>query len=44
MSAAVYLRLIGNILAVEGAVRREELKGRMPRPFVVVHSGNTTIA
>lgn len=44
MSAAVYRRLIGKIFAVEGAVRSDVLNGRTPLPFVVVHSGNTTIA
>lgn len=44
ISAAVYRRLTGKIFAVGGAVRRDVLKGRMPRPLVVVHSGKTTIA
>lgn len=39
ISPAVYRRLIGKILALGGAVRSEGLKGRMPRPLVVVHSG-----
>lgn len=44
ISAAVYLRLMGKIFIIEGQVRSEVLKGRMPRPLVVVHSGNTTTA
>lgn len=44
ISGAVYRRLMGKIFAVGGAVRRDGLNGRMPRPFVVVHSGKTTIA
>ncbi len=35
---------MGKIFAVGGAVRRDGLNGRMPRPLVVVHSGKTTIA
>ena len=44
ISAAVYLRLIGNIFTPGGQVSSELLKGKMARPFVVVHSGKTTIA
>ena len=44
MSAAVYRRLVGKILASGGAVRSDGLKGRTPRPLVVVHSGKTTTA
>ena len=43
-SAAVYLRLIGKIFTPGGQVSSELLKGRMARPFVVVHSGKTTMA
>ena len=43
MSAGVYRKLIGKILTPGGVVRREGLKGRIPLPFVVVHSGYTTI-
>ena len=39
ISPAVYRRLVGKILVSEGAVRSDGLKGRMPRPLVVVHSG-----
>ena len=42
MSAVVYRRLMGNILVFGGTVRRDGLKGRIPLPFVVVHSGYTT--
>ena len=35
---------MGKIFAREGAVRREGLKERMPRPLVVVHSGKTVMA
>lgn len=42
-SLGVYLRLTGNIFVFGGAVRREGLKRRMPRPLVVVHSGRTTM-
>ena len=42
MSAGVYRKLIGKIFVLEGTVRREALKGSIPRPFVVVHSGNIT--
>lgn len=41
ISGGVYLRLIGKILALAGAVNKELLKGNIPRPFVVVHSGKT---
>lgn len=41
MSGGVYLRLIGKIFALDGAVNKELLKGNIPRPFVVVHSGKT---
>ena len=44
ISAAVYLRLMGKIFAVGGEVSKDALNGRMPLPFVVVHSGKTTIA
>lgn len=43
MSAGVYRRLMGNILVVEGTDSSEGLNGRIPRPFVVEHSGKTTI-
>ena len=43
MSGAVYLKLTGNTLVFRGAVSRLGAKGKMPFPFVVVHSGNTTI-
>lgn len=43
MSAGVYRRLMGKILVAEGTVSSEGLNGRIPRPFVVVHSGKTTI-
>ena len=39
ISPAVYRILIGKILVSEGVVRSDGLKGRMPRPLVVVHSG-----
>lgn len=41
ISGGVYLRLIGNIFALAGAVNNELLKGNIPLPFVVVHSGKT---
>ena len=44
MSAAVYLRLTGNIFTPGGQVRSEVLNRSIPRPFVVVHSGKTTMA
>lgn len=34
---------MGKILVLEGLVVRLGLNGRIPFPFVVVHSGNTTI-
>lgn len=43
MSAGVYLRLMGKILDVGGMVSSEGLNGRIPRPFVVEHSGKTTM-
>ena len=43
ISAGVYLRLMGNIFDVRGAVSRDPLNGRIPRPLVVVHSGNTAM-
>lgn len=43
MSAGVYLRLMGKIFDVEGTVKSEGLNGRIPRPFVVEHSGKTTM-
>ena len=43
ISGGVYRRLIGKILVPGGVIKRLGLNGRMPRPFVVVHSGNTTI-
>jgi hypothetical protein len=39
----VYRTLTGKILVFASAVNRLGLKGRIPRPFVVVHSGNTQI-
>ena len=42
MSPGVYLRLMGNIFVVGGAVKSDGLKVRIPLPFVVVHSGKTT--
>jgi hypothetical protein len=44
ISGAVYRKLTGNIFVFAGAVRRLGLNGRMARPFVVVHSGITTMA
>ena len=41
ISCGVYLRLVGKIFAVSGVVSKELLKGSIPLPFVVVHSGNT---
>jgi hypothetical protein len=43
MSPGVYRRLIGNIFVVDGAVSSDGLKASIPLPFVVVHSGKTTI-
>lgn len=43
MSPGVYLRFTGKIFVFGSAVNRLGLKGRIPRPFVVVHSGNTQI-
>ena len=43
MSPGVYRTLTGKILVLGSAVSRLGLNGRMPRPFVVVHSGNTQI-
>ena len=43
MSATVYLRLTGKTLVLVGAERRHGLKGRMPRPLLVVHSGKMTM-
>jgi hypothetical protein len=43
MSGGVYRRLIGKILVFGGIVRRLGLNGKIPLPFVVVHSGKTTI-
>jgi len=43
MSGGVYRRLMGKILVPGGVVKRLGLKGRIPRPLVVVHSGNTTM-
>lgn len=43
ISGGEYRRLMGNTFVPGGVVRRLGLKGRMPFPFVVVHSGNTTI-
>lgn len=43
MSGGVYRKLMGKILVFGGAVRRLGLNGKIPLPFVVVHSGNTTI-
>lgn len=43
ISAGAYRKLRGKILVLGGVVRRLGLKGRMPRPFEVVHSGSTTI-
>lgn len=43
MSGGVYRKLMGKILVFGGVVNRLGLNGKMPRPFVVVHSGNTTI-
>ena len=42
ISAGVYRRLTGKIFVLGGAVSRLGLKGKIPRPFVVVHSGKTT--
>lgn len=42
-SAGVYLKLMGKILDERGAVSRDPLNGRMPRPLVVVHSGKTAM-
>lgn len=39
-SAGVYRRLTGKICVLDGIARRERLRGRIPRPLVVVHSGN----
>jgi hypothetical protein len=44
ISGAVYRKLTGNTLAFRGVVRRLGARGKMPFPFVVVHSGKTTIA
>ena len=44
MSAGVYLRLIGNIFVLRGAVKRDALNGSIARPLVVVHSGKTATA
>lgn len=41
MSPGVYRRLTGKILVFGSAVNKLGLKGSIPRPFVVVHSGNT---
>jgi hypothetical protein len=35
--------LTGKILVLDGTPRSDLLRGRMPRPLVVVHSGNKTI-
>ena len=43
ISAGVYRRLIGKILLPAGVVNIEGLKGSIPRPFVVVHSGKIAI-
>jgi hypothetical protein len=43
MSAGVYRRLMGKIFDVGGIVSSEGLNGRIPRPFVVEHSGKTTM-
>lgn len=43
ISAGVYRRLMGKILVVEGTVNSDGLNGRIPRPFVVEHSGKTTM-
>ena len=43
MSGGVYLKLIGKMFALAGDVNNELLKGNIPRPFVVVHSGKTAI-
>lgn len=44
MSPGVYLKFTGKILVFGGAVSKEGLNGKMPRPFVVVHSGSTQMA
>ena len=41
ISAGVYRKLVGKIFAFGGEVSMEGLRGRIPRPFVVVHSGKT---
>lgn len=43
ISGAVYLKLMGKIFVFAPTVSREGVKGRIPRPLVVVHSGKTTM-
>lgn len=43
MSAGVYRRLTGNILVLGDTLSSAGLKGRIPRPLVVVHSGKIAI-
>ena len=43
MSGAVYRRWTGKTFVFGGTVNRLGLKGKMPRPLLVVHSGKTTI-
>src|SRR5450756_764877 len=42
-SGGEYRRLTGKIFVPDGVVRRLGLNGRIPLPFVVVHSGKTTM-
>ncbi len=42
-SGGEYRRLTGKIFVPRGVVRRLGLNGNIPLPFVVVHSGKTTM-
>ena len=42
-SPGVYRKLTGYILVLRGVVRRDGHNGNVPRPFVVVASGKTTM-
>lgn len=43
ISGGEYLRLTGKIFVPGGVVKRLGLNGKIPLPFVVVHSGKTTM-
>lgn len=43
MSGGVYLRLTGKTFVRGGAERRLGLRGRMPLPLLVAHSGKMTM-